>query len=295
MVFYFGAHMPVKDIIKSLQEVQSYGGNMIQIFINNPRSTKRNPKLLLKYESIGEEIKNYCIENDLKIVIHSPYILNFAEPVDLNENSFQILQDELLVSDWLGAIGCVIHMGKQLKMDFDEATENMKQSMKRLAKYCKDNNLKSKVIMETVAGQGSEMFATVSNSLSPLLVFYNLFTDAEKRYLKLCFDTCHIFAAGYDIRTPSQIKKLFIQLKENNIIQHIVLIHFNDSKKEYGSKVDRHKEIGYGCIGTQGLASFLKHSYNNDIPCILETPDDAYMAEIPWIKKLINKYSTLKL
>lgn len=287
MSFYFGAHMSSKNIIKSLEEVKDLGGNFIQIFLNNPRSLKRNTGLFLKYETLAPIIKQYCLDNDCKIVVHSSYVLNFASPL---EDYFLLLQDELEVCDWLGGIGCVIHMGKSLNMDIDVATENMYNSVKRLINFIKTNKLKSKLILETVAGQGTEMFVTENNSIMNLVNFYNRFTKNEKKYVKICIDTCHIFSAGYDIRTSKQVSKLFDDLIKYDLLDQIALIHFNDSKREYNSHVDRHEAIGYGKIGIKGLSSMLKHALNNNIPCMLETPDDSYTVEIPWIKKLITKY-----
>jgi deoxyribonuclease-4 len=115
--------------------------------------------------------------------------------------------------------------------------------------------------------------------------FYNSFSESQKRFLKLCIDTCHIFVAGYDIRTKQQVKQLFDDFAEHDILQHIALIHFNDANRDYATRVDRHAAIGHGFIGASGLCAILRHARRYRIPCVLETPDDSYVGEIPWIKE----------
>jgi len=196
----------------------------------------------------------------------------------------QIILDELIVADMIGAIGCVIHVGKYLKIDKDESTNIMQQNISYILKFMQEQKLKTNLILETASGQGTELFPSINNSILPLTNFYNRFTDLQKKYFKLCIDTCHIFVAGYDVRTKKNVLKLFDDLKEQNVLQHIALIHFNDSAKDFGTRVDRHEAIGHGFIGVIGLCNVLKQANKYKIPCVLETPDDSYITEIPWIK-----------
>ena len=223
------------------------------------------------------------------MVIHSPYVFNFAKEENHDDYQFTQIKRELMVAHMIGAIGCVIHVGKYLELTEHKATANMLCSLKHIAKYIEDNNLTSKLILETAAGQGSEMIVTTDNSLAPFAAFYNMFTDIEKESIKICMDTCHIFVAGMDIRTRPGVDNVFKQLKLFDLEQHIAVIHFNDSAKDYGTRVDRHGAIGQGFIGFSGLSQVLKHAYRLKIPCVLETPGDAYEEEIPWMTEMINK------
>jgi deoxyribonuclease-4 len=280
--------MPGTDILKSFTTVENLGGNFMQVFINNPYG-KYNPGLIEKYKKLSPKIRSRMKDNNLKLVIHAPYTLNFAREIDYDSIKFKIICEELIVADMIGAIGCVIHVGKCIDMTLRKATGNMLLSLKYISKFIKDNKLKSKLILETAAGQGNEMFTTENNSMEGLASFYHMLTMEEKKNVKLCMDTCHIFSAGMDIRTRNNVNELFRQLKYMDLLQHIVVIHFNDSKKDYNSHVDRHEAIGLGKIGFSGLSEILKNAYKYKIPCTLETPDVSYKTEIPWIKKMINK------
>ena len=244
-----------------------------------------------KYKDNAPKIFKYIKDNNLKLIIHSPYVLNFAKEIDYNSINFQMLKSELNVAHMIGSIGCVIHVGKRLNLSIRLATGNMLLSLKHIAAFIKNNNLKSKLILETGAGQGSEMFLTENNSMAGYASFYHMLTEDEKKYIKICIDTCHIFAAGMDIRSISRCNELFRQLKFMDLLQHIIVIHFNDSAKDYNTHVDRHATIGVGYIGFTGLTQVLKLAYKNNIPCILETPNNSYIDEIPWITKVVAKYS----
>lgn len=290
MTFYYGCHMTCTKFMDSMETVTDLGGNFMQVFVSNPRGFSKGD-VIAKYSTMAPSIKKYCKENKFKIVIHAPYSFNYAKEIDYNDYQFTQIKKELQVAHMLGAIGCVIHVGKSLDLNIRKATTNMLCSLKHIAKYIKDNNLSSKLILETAAGQGSEMFVTTDNSLGPLATFYNMFTDIEKESIKLCIDTCHIFVAGMDIRTRAGANNVFKQLKFFDLQQHVALIHFNDSAKDYGTRVDRHGAIGQGFVGFSGLSQVLKHAYRLKIPCVLETPGDAYEEEIPWITEMINKSS----
>ena len=259
----------------------------MQIFVSNPYG-KINPNLLAKYAEIGPEIKQYCKENDMKIVIHSPYTLNFGIDCEHKPQKLELIFNELQVAHMIGAIGCVIHVGKHLETSVTESKNWMKYYIDQMIDYIKINKLKSKIILETSAGQGTELFPSLDNSMQELIEFYNQFSKTSKKYFKLCIDTCHIFVAGYDIRKKAQVKRLFQQLLEEEILENVAVIHFNDSKKPLGSRVDRHEAIGYGSIGPNGLSEILKLAKKYSIPCVLETPDNSYINEIPWIANIIN-------
>ena len=199
------------------------------------------------------------------------------------------MKKELRIAHNIGAIGCVIHVGKQGDMETHVATANMLTNMKILAKYIKESKLKSKLILETAAGQGKEMFVTTDNSLGNFASFYGMFTEDEMKYIKICVDTCHIFVAGIDIRERKQVDRLFSQLQLFDLLQHVVVIHFNDANKEYAKRVDRHASIGQGFIGFSGLSQVLKKAFEYKIPCVLETPGDAYLEEVPWMREMVSK------
>lgn len=291
-MFYFGAHMSKNpSIIHALDAIKAVGGNFVQIFISNPMSVSRKKKteLMKQYEDIGRQVKSYLKQHNMKLVIHSPYTLNFARRVVSPSEAYWVKSyyDELLVADMLGALGCVIHVGKHLENSKEDGIEYMYLSLKYLVHRVMEEKLGVKIILETAAGQGSELLATERNAFYDLHAFYKRFSERERDVLKLCIDTAHVFSAGYDIRDDKYLRDLIEAFRSN-----IVLIHLNDSKREYDSHVDRHERIGKGKIGEKALGEVVKVAFKYKIPIILETPDNGYIKEIPWIKGLVSKMKT---
>lgn len=288
MEHLIGCHLSNTNLFKSIDEVNKYNGNFMQIFVTNPLG-RASPDSLKKYKEIGPEIKKYCENNQTKIVVHSPYVLNFAK--EFNENSHQITRIllELKIAHEIGALGCVIHVGKSLELDINDATLNMYKSIKYILEKIKENKLDSILILETAAGQGSELLVTEENEIDDLANFYHRFTKDDRKIFKLCVDTCHIFSAGFDISNKKKVRYFFILFDKMIGLENLALIHFNDSKTEYNSHKDRHERIGKGYIGLSGLAEFVRQAYRFKIPIILETHGDSYKKEIPWINKVIKK------
>jgi deoxyribonuclease-4 len=287
-----GCHLSSTNIFKSIDEVNKYGGNFIQIFVTNPMG-RASVESLKKYKEIGLQIKQYCENNLSKIVVHSPYVLNFAKKFNEESHEIKRILLELRIAHEIGAIGCVIHVGKSLDLDINEATLNMYLSIKYILSIIKKEKLNVILILETAAGQGTEMFVTEENALDDLANFYHRFTKEDKKIFKLCVDTCHIFSAGFDIGSKKKVRYFFILFDKMIGLEHLALIHFNDSKTEYNSHKDRHEKIGKGHIALSGLAEFARQANRFKIPLCLETHGEAYTKEIPWILKIINKVKNL--
>jgi deoxyribonuclease-4 len=287
--FYYGCHMPISNgINKAIISVCKMGGNCLQIFVSNPMSGRVTDKAMLFYKNQGNDIKNVLLEMDVKLFIHSPYTLNFAKN-QINQswkNCYWVTSyiKELEIAHNIGAIGCVIHVGKSLNLNIDEATENMYNSLLFIINEIIRKKLNSIIILETGAGQGTEMFLTTNNSLDGFANFYNLFNAKEKQYIKLCVDTCHVFASGYCIDNIKICKQFFMEFKKKIGINNLALIHLNDSKKKCGARVDRHENLGKGHIGL-GISSFISFASKYNIPIILETPEPSTY-EIVAIKEI---------
>ena len=281
--FYYGAHMSIKNSIQfAIDEIIEYEGNLLQIFISNPMSTKSNIKLT---DSECKNIKNKLTDRDCRIVIHLPYVINLSKPILRLADAWWIkmICDQLLISHKIGSIGCVVHVGKHMDLTIDEGIQNMYNSLVFVIDYIIECELDTFIILETAAGQGTELITTKNNSLVDLAEFYNKFSIKQKKHLKLCVDTCHIFAAGFDITNSNKVECFFDDFDNMIGIEHIALIHLNDSKSCCGSCVDRHENLGMGKIGIEGLRSFIRYGVYYKIPIILETPNQ-FINEI----RLIN-------
>jgi deoxyribonuclease-4 len=273
-----GYHVPIikKSFKKSIEEPHLKSNiNAFQLFVRNPRQLK-----IVEYkEKEASECKKYVEENNLFLVSHATYLLNTATKDKYEEKILSALND-LIYSEKIGAIGSVFHVGKHLKLSKEEGIENMFFFISDVIQRLQNINSKSIFILETCAACGTELLS----DLIDFGQFYHRFNDKQKENIKICIDTCHVFSAGYSLKSDQDATS-FIHLVEENIKwNNVVLIHLNDSKKDCGCKVDRHENLCYGCIGKDddgGFKKLVNHFFQLNIPIILETPhDDKNMYEI---------------
>ena len=288
---YYGAHLSIKNgITSALDEIVEVGGNLIQIFISNPMSTKTSFNKDKYNEKTFKQIRNKLESSDTKLVIHLPYVINLAKPLmpdPIKSWWIDMILQHLIISEGIGSIGCVVHVGKYLKLTETEGLDNMYESLKIVVDYLKNHQFNTHIILETAAGQGTELITTSNNSLEEFANFYNRFSEEDKSHIRICVDTCHIFAAGYDIREKAQVKKFFDEFNELIGLEYMDLIHLNDSEKGCGSCVDRHANLGKGLIGSEGLRHFIRYGMYYHIPMVLETPD-GYIEEIGLFNQVKN-------
>lgn len=255
-----------KGLMTAVSETKKRDCNALQIFAKSPQSTRFKCKFT---DDELENVRSFLEENDIKIVIHSSYMLNFAKPPEEITWAVDSLVEDMTVMGKLDGIGCVIHMGKQCKMPSEDVClENKVASLTTAIDRSPQNVL---LILETAARQGTEMCADIDK----LGKLYHMFPEKYKERIGFCVDTCHIFAAGYDCSTDSAVEE-FLDLWDQHIgLENIVLIHMNDSKDVCGAKKDRHECIGVGQIGknsVEGFQSWIQFAKDNEIPVILETP-----------------------
>lgn len=280
---YVGAHINRdKTIIKTMENIKKAGGNALQIFISSPRSTALTD--IAKYNSVSREIKEYLKENDFKLVIHSPYVINVASEFKNGKRTLSIdecywiktIINQLEISDLIGSIGVVLHVGKHVKLSYNDGLDNMRTAIKYVLNDIAKKNLITKLILETPAGQGTELLT----DLKEFIKFYNSFTKEEQKYLGICLDTAHTWALGYDLDEAYEI------LFSKNNAKNITLIHLNNSLVNKGAKKDRHATMLDGIIPNDKMNDFIKSLKNNKTIIILETPSTYYEKEISHIYKL---------
>ena len=266
-----GFHIPlIKKSFKQSVETPHKRANItaFQIFIRNPRQLK-----LVEYnEEEAAKCKQYIEINNLFLVSHATYLLNSATLEKWSDKIASAMND-LIYAEKVGAIGSIFHVGKHLKQSIEDGIEIMYEFISTVIAELQKINSKSIYILETCASQGSELLS----NLEDFGKFYHRFNDKQKENLKICIDTCHVFAAGYSLK--SEIDAIiFIEIVQENIgWNNIAVIHLNDSKKDVGCCVDRHENLCMGCIGQDdenGLKTIVNHCYSLKIPLILETPHD---------------------
>lgn len=269
---FIGGHESVSpSILKACQTTTKMGGNALQIFLRSPM---RNGPIKLKEKDV-EKSSQYLRENEMRLVVHSSYLLNFSKPVEANEASFSTIIGDLQFADNLEAIGCIIHMGKHLKLSVDDAFDNYIASVNKI---CEEKNSNSLLILENSAHQGTE----IGYSIDHLARIYDGITEANREKIGFCLDTCHAFAAGYNFCEEDGVTGFFEEFEEKIGLEKVVCIHLNDSKKKCNSCVDRHERLGVGMIGLDGIKYILKYlkEMNFGGIIVLETPYDSYESRL---------------
>lgn len=275
-----GAHASIaKGFEKAVKSIYDIGGNAVQIFLKSPRGRAEKPL----DEVDAQDTKKFITKNNIFLIGHSSYLLNFAK--DSKEDSWPV---DSLVSDMqkisqLGGIGVVLHIGKYLDMDKQVALNNIKQSVSNVI----ENTPKDvKVVFENTAGQGTE----IGFRFDELAKIYDQFTEEQKERIAFCLDTCHSHAGGYDLSTKQGVLNWQSEFDKHIGWNKVVCIHLNDSKREAGSRVDRHEDIGYGTIGKLGILEIAKLANQTKIPLILETnqKNQTYREQIQTVKDVLN-------
>ena len=261
------------DFLTQLERIHKLGGNLIQCFISNPAGKKTLKLTDENIHTMKTQLKKY----NMSMIIHAPYVLNFAREFKLESWWIKTLQRELEYASKIGAKGSVIHFGKYLHLDKHVAITNMVSSLKYIIEHMPKDVV---IYLETSCGQGSELGYTIEEFAE----IYNQFTITEKSNIVVCIDTCHIFVAGYDIRNTDGIKKYLDTFDKLIGLQYVKLVHLNDSSKMLESHVDRHGHIGEGYIGEGGLKEFYKWAKEHNIDIILETGGEN--VEIPLLLKV---------
>lgn len=264
------------DFISTPEYAHKIGATVFQIFLSTPRQI--NTKCKQDHELI--KFSENLIKYDLLMVVHGSYMINLCHPKDTSKynNSMKNLIQDLKSSEIIGdrCLGVIIHMGKNIKelnLTRDQAISNYVSGIQSALSL---TSQKTTIILETGASQGTE----VGSKLEELSFIYHSLNKLEKNRVKFCIDTCHIWATGYDISNKKNVR-LFFKNFDNLIgIDKIACIHLNDSKTKLDSHVDRHADLGYGCIGSTGLKEFVRHVNKLKIPIITETPYDTVEATV---------------
>ena len=249
-------------MLGSVKEAIGYNATALMIYTGAPQNTIRKQ---LKELHIAEALKLMDEANISRehLIIHAPYIINPAT-TDLEKRDFCInfLTQEVKRSYAMGSKVIVLHPGNSLTIPVEEAVENISFVVNKII----ENTMETDVViaLETMAGKGTEVGRTF-HEVKAIMDKINV-----KERIGVCIDTCHMFDSGYDIVNDyTNVKKL---LDEVIGIEHIKVIHLNDSKNPLASHKDRHANLGEGYIGFDALYRICHDPDFAKIPKILETP-----------------------
>ncbi len=241
----------------------------IQIFTKNNNRWNAKP---LKDDEINK-FKGLLKKSDIQFILtHSSYLINLCSKnkyvLKKSRNSFI---DELERCELLGILHLNFHPGSHGGKGEEDGIKMIAESLNICHEKTKNYRVTS--MMETTAGQGT----TLGYRFEQLKKIIDLVERKER--MTICIDTAHIFAAGYDIRNPKEYRKVIKEFDEIVGLERLKCLHMNDSKKELGSRVDRHEHIGKGFIGKEGFTNIMNDKKLSKIPKILETPKGKEMKE----------------
>jgi deoxyribonuclease-4 len=257
-----GAHVTVAGgLPNAIFRAKSIGAECIQIFPAPPQMWKipdRDPKEIKEFNFLRSKAK---IE---PVLIHSIYLINLAsEKNTVFWGSVATLVKSMELAEEIKALGVVFHIGSGKEKKFNTVLDLVIKGIKEILKKSPKNTY---LIIENSAGAGN----LIGRDFSEIATVIN--KSGKDKRIKVCLDTQHMFASGYDIRNRDSVKKIFSEFDKLVGLDRLVAIHVNDSKSDLGSNIDRHENIGNGKIGIDGFKAFLSHPACKDLPILIETP-----------------------
>ncbi len=273
-----GTHMSIAEgIVKTAENVVKMEANTMQIFSRNPRGSG--------YKTYsGEEIEKFqkiTKENGVQFLLaHAPYTMNLASgKAETYEFACTVIREDIARMDALGMENLVFHPGSHTGIGVEAGIKNIVAGL--------DQGITGRenitVLLETMSGKGTEIGA----SFEELKAIRDGVKHPEK--IGICLDTCHVFAAGYDI--VHDLEGVLAEFDRVLGLSILRAIHLNDSMMPFGSHKDRHAPVGEGEIGLEALLGVMRHPALRDLPFYLETPfdEEGHKAEIQMIRERLKE------
>ncbi len=273
-----GAHISVSGgLEQAFFRGESLGCTTMQIFTKSNRQWHCKP---LTASEIDLFKKRHAASMIQTIIVHASYLINLgsANP-EVLKKSIRGLKEELLRCEQLGIPYLVLHPGSNGTHANQKTLIQIAQELDNVFQSVPGTTM---ILLETMAGQGS----SVCHQFEQLATIYT--SSRNKTRLGVCLDTCHIFAAGYDIRIKEDYDKTIAAFDRIIGLNALRVIHINDSKKELGSRVDRHEHIGKGKLGLEPFRLLFNDKRFFNIPKILETPKEHLRDDLENMKKVVS-------
>lgn len=254
-----GGHVSIAGALtNAITNTENINGNCLQIFAGSPRTWSRSIFPGSQVKSFNDQIK----EKDLNpVFIHALYLVNLgSDQADFVKKSEQSLLTDIQNGDLINCAGVIVHIGSHQGRGFASVKDQIITSIKKLLSQTKTTPF----IIENSAGQ--------KGKIGSLEEIRDLIVGINSDRVKVCLDSAHLFAAGFDLRNKKEVDALADKLKKYKLLENLALLHLNDSKTPYNSGRDIHDNLGEGTIGREGLANFVSHKDLKHLPIILEVP-----------------------
>lgn len=265
-----GAHMSSsKGLGNAIRKGKEIGCTTVQVFTSSPQMWRSAP---VTAEKVADFKKAQLETGIYDVVTHDSYLINLcAMDPAMREKSITGLTDELHRSAAYGIPFVVSHMGAHMGQGCDIGLAGVAEAAAKVLDESPDSVT---LLMETTAGQGSAL----NSRFEELAKLLELMKGHPR--LAVCLDTCHIFVAGYDIRTEETFMRTFEEFERLIGFDRLKVVHCNDSKKGLGTKVDRHEHLGKGEIGIKAFELLVNDPRFEAIPIIVETPESEELHEV---------------
>lgn len=274
-----GVHVSIAGgVEEAVVRARELGCTAVQIFSRNPRGW--NSAALAA--SAAAEFRRRVKETGLDpVVVHTPYLLNLASPNgDLYRRSLGGLDLDIRRAEQLGARFVVTHIGSAGESPREAALNRVTLALREVLK----RPTAVSVLLENGSGAGNSLGGRFEE-LAAIIA-----GAGKNANLGVCFDSCHGFAAGYDLRTPRAVEALADEISGTIGWKRLSLLHLNDGEGALGSHLDRHQHIGRGTIGLSGFKNLLGHPRFRALPVILETPKDSAEADQKNLRRVREIY-----
>ncbi|MGH9992632.1 MAG: deoxyribonuclease IV [Nitrososphaera sp.] len=271
-----GFHVSISGgISNSVDNAKEIGCTAFQIFSRNPRGWTAKPLDEKDVELFKGKLASSGIDYN-SVMVHMPYLPNLSGSDGENyTKSIDTLEAEMRRCSELGVPHLVIHLGSHRGQDASAGISQLVKAIRTAgAKAEKAGNQHVTVLLENSAGQKN----WVGSTFEELRSILDKLGDNSKEF-GVCLDTCHLFAAGNDLRTKKGVETTLDKFENVVGLKTLGAIHLNDSKKGLNSHLDRHQHIGLGYIGRVGLAAFINHEKIRKLPIIMETPKERHADE----------------
>jgi deoxyribonuclease IV len=274
-----GVHCSVSGGLENaFTEAEALGIDTMQIFTRNQRQWKAKPI------SEEEQAAYLTASKGSRVKVgfsHCSYLINLAAQDDaIREKSIAALTEELIRCTKLGLAYCVLHPGAAGAQSPETAMDKIAEGLRIALNETIDSDVM--VLLENTAGQGSSVGGPFEN-------LRYITQKVKSKRIGYCFDTCHAFAAGFDIRTESGMKETMQKFDEVLGLENLKVFHLNDSKGDLGSHLDRHEHIGHGKLGLDPFRYIMNHFQN--IPKVIETEKEGDWdnKNLETLKSLVKK------
>jgi len=276
---YVGAHVSAAGGVENAPlNAKDIGAKAFALFVKNQRQWSAKPLTTQNIDGFKRNCDDLGYDPSV-IVPHASYLINLGHPEDEKlQKSQAAFLDEIQRCMQLGIQMINFHPGSHLKQISPQAC------LQRIAdsvNYLLDQSRGVTLLLENTAGQGSNL----GYSFEQLAQIMEQVEDKSR--IGVCLDTCHAFAAGYDLRDPVNFNRVFESFERVIGLNYLKALHLNDSKKPLGSHVDRHDSLGQGALGNEAFRLIMNDVRFENLPLILETPNpEHWPQEIKWLKSI---------